>query len=308
MQNYWYILGNGAIGTLWAAKFIKASIPCVLLDRRLSAEEHCIKKQTLFLTEANGQKTQLPVEQHAIAKPLSIDKLLICTKSYQSEAALKSIAPFLTSNANVVLLQNGMGQHEQAEILLPTKTVIAASTTDGAMLESKLKVSHTGIGTSLFGSYNSRDQINKDIRGELSQIGMLHQPDIQQVLWNKLTINCVINPLTAIFNCKNGELVSNHKYSDALISLSQEVDLITDALGFGMQATNTLDNVKKVAKATANNYSSMHQDIKHQRKTEIDFINGYLQRQADIHGIALSINPGIITRIKSLEANFDIGK
>ncbi len=316
MQKSWYILGSGAIGTLWAAKFSKASIACVLMQRRTQLDQN----ECLSLTQTDGLQVDLPIHQLSLEalcsqksdsessssdqssnQKLNINKLLICTKSYQTQAALKRIAPFLSADANIVLLQNGMGQHEQIRSLLPTQTIIAASTTEGAMLEDTLKVKHTGLGTSQFGSYDAGTKINSDVVNELTIIGMKQHTNIQETLWKKLTINCVINPLTAIFNCRNGELIENTAYRARAIALSKEVDLIAKNLTLSISEADTFEHVVTVAKGTSNNYSSMHQDIKYQRKTEIEFINGYLQHQADTLNIPLVINLDVLKRIKELE-------
>jgi 2-dehydropantoate 2-reductase len=312
MQKSWYILGSGAIGTLWAAKFSKASIDCVLLHRRQTS---LYQNELLSLTQVDGSQVHLPIQQLTLdqlsknhlslnkpsSKKPSIDKLLVCTKSYQTQAALQNIAPLLSPDANIVLLQNGMGQHEQVASLLPTQTIIAASTTEGAMLEASLKVRHTGLGISQFNSYDLSKKMNTDVLKELIKIGMTQHPNIQSVLWNKLTINCVINPLTAIFNCRNGELIKNNEYLAQVKALSKEVDLIAKCLALSIDDPNTFEQVLTVAKATSNNYSSMHQDIKFKRKTEIEFINGYLQYQAEVHNIPLTLNSSVLERIKTLE-------
>ncbi|GAB1085380.1 MAG: hypothetical protein SStaTSB_33820 [Shewanella algae] len=54
---------------------------------------------------------------------------------------------------------------------------------------------------------------------------------------------------------------------------------------------------------TAANYSSMYQDLKHGRKTEIDYINGYLQQRAEQYGLTLPINSELLAQIKALESN-----
>ena len=323
MQKSWYILGSGAIGTLWAAKFSKTAIACVLMQRghtKLDTNERLSLKQVdglhldfpiqqLFLEDLslenpplkNTSLGELSPGQPSHQKP-TIDKLLVCTKSYQTQAALERIAPLISADANIVLLQNGMGQHEQIRSLLPTQTIIAASTTEGAMLEDALKVKHTGLGISQFGSYDVLKTINDDVLNELTTIGMQQHPNIQEVLWKKLTINCVINPLTAIFNCRNGELIENMDYRAQAQALSKEVDLIAKNLALPISESDTFEHVRTVARATSNNYSSMHQDIKYHRKTEIEYINGYLQHQADTLNIPLAINSSVLNRINALEA------
>ncbi|WP_133469364.1 ketopantoate reductase family protein [Paraglaciecola marina] len=59
----------------------------------------------------------------------------------------------------------------------------------------------------------------------------------------------------------------------------------------------------KVFKATANNYSSMHQDINFKRKSEIEFINGYVGKKSQELNISTPKNQGLFVKIKALEAD-----
>ncbi|MFT5708811.1 MAG: 2-dehydropantoate 2-reductase [Oceanospirillaceae bacterium] len=303
-SNAWYILGTGAIGTLWAAKLLQKMIPCVLLERSpaIVAQKE-LTKVTVKITRLDHTEQCLEANSQAINSANSIDKLIICTKSYQAIDAILPLLTRLTEDATIILLQNGMGQQQAIAKLLPTQTVIAASTTEGALLKAKLCVEHTGAGLSFYGNLNKNQQINQNISTVLNAIGMQHHADIQQVLWNKLTINCVINPLTAIYNCKNGELLHNTLYAEKVHKLCLEVDKIADALGFYQENLTTLQKVQQVAKATSHNYSSMQQDIKYLRKTEIEFINGYLQQQAAHLHIFLPENLSIIKQIQQLQVN-----
>ena len=62
------------------------------------------------------------------------------------------------------------------------------------------------------------------------------------------------------------------------------------------------EKAQLIAKLTANNVSSMLQDTKNKQLTEIDFINGYLLREAIEHNIKLPISTSLVDLIKSYEA------
>ncbi|MEH6445980.1 MAG: 2-dehydropantoate 2-reductase [Oceanospirillaceae bacterium] len=319
-NHAWFILGTGAIGTLWAAKLLQQMIPCVLLQRSVplvtaspasTVAETKPTTVTLKITQLDNTEQCYEADLQAVNSSQAINKLIVCTKSYQAVTAILPLLSRLTDDATIVLLQNGMGQQQAIAKLFPTQTIIAASTTEGAFLEDKLCVKHAGAGVSFYGNFNKNQPIQQKISTVLNAIGMQQHPDIQQILWNKLTINCVINPLTAIYNCKNGELLHNALYETQVKKLCLEVDKIANALGCSIPENQkdraskgnltTLQKVHQVLKATADNYSSMQQDIKYQRKTEIEFINGYLQQQASLLHISLPENLSIIKQIEHLQ-------
>ena len=131
-----------------------------------------------------------------------------------------------------------------------------------------------------------------------------HQ-DITAILWSKLAINCVINPLTAIEQCKNGQL-NQPQYQKIINSLCVEFKAIARACGVEFTLSQLLNQVYQVIEATANNYSSMYQDLQQNKektatKTEIDFITGYLITQAEQHQIDVPHMQQIYRQIKQLE-------
>jgi 2-dehydropantoate 2-reductase len=319
LTSAWHVLGSGAIGSLWATKFLEKSIPCVLLHR-CSGEDNKQSQQRLekqlTLVKLDNSKHVFPIQSLPISAPGKIQKLLICTKSYQCVTAISPLIPYIEQGATVVLLQNGMGQQQQVADLLPGCTVILATTTQGALLSSPLSVTHSGDGNALFGvddaltDSNSQRQsanmyldngINKYVYDDLLSIGMQFKQSIRSILWQKLTINCAINPLTAIHNCRNGELLTTPYYYTHLQQICHEIDQVSNALFYCSDIKSSLALARQVAKGTANNFSSMQQDITNNRKTEIDFINGYLQQQAVGLQLKLPVNLQLIKDIKSLE-------
>ena len=123
--------------------------------------------------------------------------------------------------------------------------------------------------------------------------------DIRLPLWQKLAINCVINPLTTVHNIKNGELLKP-QYRSAIESLLEEFFLVTDAEKLPLEKAQITKQVWSVIKKTADNYSSMHQDVMHNRKTEIDYINGCLLALAAKYNIDVKFNQSLVTEIKKL--------
>jgi 2-dehydropantoate 2-reductase len=123
---------------------------------------------------------------------------------------------------------------------------------------------------------------------------------LSQALWNKLAINCCINPLTAKLNSKNGEL-DTPLHLATIETLSQEIAQVMLAEGLEAKAKVIFERVKEVIKATSDNYSSMQQDVFHQRRTEIDYISGYLIRCAKLHGLAVPTNEHLYHQIKAIE-------
>ncbi len=67
---------------------------------------------------------------------------------------------------------------------------------------------------------------------------------------------------------------------------------------------NPAETVLQVCKTTAQNRSSMGQDIDNRRRTEIDFINGGIVKEGEALGIPTPVNATLTYLIKTIEARF----
>ena len=116
-------------------------------------------------------------------------------------------------------------------------------------------------------------------------------------LWRKLAINAAINPLTALLRCTNGELAGDP--ADRVRRLCTEISAVARAAGMG-RAVESLENVVfEVIHNTADNRSSMLQDVEAGRPTEIDYITGWLVEQANRLGMDVPANAALLEQVKT---------
>jgi 2-dehydropantoate 2-reductase len=120
------------------------------------------------------------------------------------------------------------------------------------------------------------------------------------VLWRKLAINCAINPLTVIHRCRNGELLDKPEALAQIASVVEEILQLSKILNLDQGLANLHEQVLDVARATANNRSSMLQDIESGKETEIEAITGYLCRLAIKHSMQLPTNEELLAQVKAI--------
>jgi 2-dehydropantoate 2-reductase len=290
------IVGKGAIGGLIGFK-------CHQLGYDY---QHLIKRQqqqSFTVTDISGGSHSLTPDTSVITKPNQFDLLILPVKAYQVLPVLVQLQPFIQSHHIIMLLHNGMGTIERVRELLPNNPLIAATTSYGAFKPDANTLIETGLGQTHLGWLSHVDtglqQLIEPILSKLLPPSKWHQ-DISLALWNKLAINAVINPLTAIHNLKNGEL-ADIKYSTSISNICDEISKVMNALGYLVGSTELVKNVRQVITATANNYSSMHQDLKLKRQTEIAFINGYVSAKASDLNIEVPHNQQLVEQIRQLE-------
>ncbi|MDG3087364.1 2-dehydropantoate 2-reductase [Vibrio hannami] len=287
------VLGAGAIGSLWAYKLAEAGHNVSVWTRDTT--------QTRFAIELD-EKPLKQFTANSFDTLADSDLLLITVKAWQVRKALLPILNRLHSETILVFMHNGMGAVDEIKAEIERFPVVLATTTQAAYKPNANKVLHTGNGSTQLGAYNTAGKqcafLAEVFQHALPEVSW--NKNISNALWNKLAINCAINPLTAIYQITNGEL-SEEEYQPSLEKVVEEVSLVMSAEGIETDQFALLEKVKAVISATARNHSSMQQDIYHQRRSEIDYINGYLCRTADRHAIDAPENKKLYNQIKQIE-------
>lgn len=283
----WTVVGQGAIGLLAASRFKLAGWPVQLWLRQPAPVDICFNQQPLHFACATA--------------PLSA--VLIPVKSYAVLSAVQALLPVLTPDAQLVLSHNGMAATEHILPLLgPAQGLWFITTTHGA-LKQGAAVRHTGQGQSVLAPLNTAAK-NQHLAVQQAMdiaLGPVRLTDnILPFLWHKLAINAVINPLTALYNCNNGEL-AKAQYQPLISQILTEVCQVAEVAGYPLQYAQMLEKVQQVIQSTAANFSSMQQDIIHKRRTEIDAINGYIVTQAARYNIAVPFNTQLMQQVLQLQ-------
>lgn len=216
-----------------------------------------------------------------------IDAVLVCCKATQVERATLPLIPHL-SQCPWLILSNGLGPQAWLSQQLPGQ-VLWASTTEGAGRFGN-RVLHTGVGETRVGSpaqypvSAGTERWGRRLTNHPGPMELHWESDITAVLWRKLAINAVINPITAVSQCLNGAL-AGPDWQGEIKALCDEIQHIALACDIQLPA-DLAERVVMVATATQRNRSSMLTDIEAGRETEVDAILGPLLCAADRHGLA----------------------
>jgi 2-dehydropantoate 2-reductase len=282
------VLGAGSLGCLWAARLARAGVAVQLILRnpaRLAAYQ---RAGGLTLVE-HDQTRRYAVPGQLTDDASPIQRLLLACKAYDAETAIASIAPRLAPGAELILLQNGLGSQEAVAAQVPQARCIFASSTEGAFRdgtapEGEWRVVFAGRGHTWLG--DSQDDTPPNWLSDLQRSDIPHQwsPDILSRLWRKLALNCAINPLTVLYDCRNGGL-SDH--ATEVATLCAELDQLLQRCGQPAAAANLHADVQQVIQATAANFSSMHQDVAQGRRTEIAYLLGHACATAQHQSLVL---------------------
>lgn len=265
------IIGAGSIGLLFASYLSRAFT--ITLYTKTNEQAEKLNQKGIFLREGSS------ISRHSIkALPISkwtgIEELtIIAVKQYQLDSIMNHLTSLEVSPKNLLFLQNGMS-HIKLLNKIPDSNIFVGSVEHGASKMNTYTVSHNGKGAINIALYKGEDESIKRFANTCNDIHfpITFKDDYYTMLVNKLIANAVINPLTAILQVKNGELITNTYYFSAVKKLFLEISFIL-ALEDPLEKFR---DVLRICKKTSHNRSSMLKDLEAGRRTEIDAILGFL--------------------------------
>lgn len=301
----WHLLGAGSIGGWFAARLAARGLPVTLLLRDAASLARWHDAGGFSLTGPDGTLSHAgPPAVEALAPGPGAEaptRVVVATKAQDTLEALTPLVPGDGAGQLVLLLQNGMGTGDLLRARFPRLRLWQAVTTAGVWRESEFALRVVAEGETLAGRLDDAGNAMLDTAiDEMAGSGVLAlADDIRSVLWRKLAINAVINALTAIHGCRNGELAEIPAARVRFAPLAQEVERVAAAEGIHFDEP-VLAMAERVMRLTAHNFSSMNRDAAAGRATEIDSINGYIVARAARHGIPVPANAAVTAAVRAL--------
>jgi len=318
------ILGAGAVGQLICRQLVAAGMKVGFIGRNaLGSSEQLLSCSPLVSANDYQHSDQHDDQQQAQAIHYSVPilaadaldnirLLIVCVKAYQVLDALSPLLKHLPSQCHILLLHNGMGPHLALAQLIDGQAgggsgLSLGTTSQGVLRQAPWQIQQTGQGLTQFGHF-AGFPLDEHYRHALLHAipGSEWVDAIIPCLWQKLAVNAAINPLTAIHNCNNGAL-AQPEFCDTISNILDELVNVAAHDGISLDRRNLQERVCRVIELPATNYSSMHQDIAHQRRTEIDQINGYICERAKVHNLSAPVNVKLWGLVKQLEAEYHRG-
>ena len=303
------IVGPGALGCLLASALSRI-IPGEIRVLDHDSQRAALLRHSGLTLERGGRREHFSVQATAAPRQIGpVDLVLLCVKSPSLGQTLPSLLPLLTENTLLLAWQNGIGHLPLLREARLPGVVALAVTSLGAHLVGPGQVRFGGEGaTSLGFLEEAPEEARLALQGaaELFRLAGLEvrvEPDILAQVWNKLLVNVGINALTAIHNCENGGLLRNGEALGLLRAAVLEAASVAQAKGIGI-APDPVARTIAVCQATAANISSMLQDVRANRQTEIGAINGAVLAEARLLGIPAPVNAQLCAAVKGLEKRY----
>lgn len=300
------IVGPGAIGLLLYGLLSRSKEDIWLLDK---PGERCarLRKNGVRLEGLTSLKIPSPQVTCDPSEVKDAGLWIICVKSYDTKIVAKTIAKAAGDGALVLSLQNGVGNAEVLCEYLGAQKVLLGVTHLGATLLEEGVVRHAGEGETIVGRQDGSIGVeSRDIRDlfSRSKLGVRISKDINAVIWSKLVLNVGINAVSALTRLPNGRLAEFEGSRRILKDAITEAVKVAKRKRIRLLFDDAVAKAESVCEATAGNVSSMLQDVLRKKRTEVDFLNGVIVRQADSLGIKAPVNALLVDLIKTIEAGY----
>ncbi|MEX1071395.1 MAG: 2-dehydropantoate 2-reductase [Anaerolineales bacterium] len=282
------IVGTGALACLFAAKLAAAGQLVNMLGswpEGLAA----LQNRGVTLLFPDGKKRNYVVHASANALDFAGAKhALVLVKSWQTEQSADQLFECLAVDGVALTLQNGLGNREKLVAKLGAERVAFGVSTGGATLLGPGEVRAGGDGRVSLGEH---ERI-KPIAEILSDAGLDTEivNDVESLAWSKLVVNAAINPLTALLDVPNGELLTRLHARELSAALAREVAAVAEKKRVTLAFDDAVAAAEDVAKRTADNISSMLQDVRREARTEIDAICGAVVEAGKMLGVPTPVN------------------
>ena len=301
------IFGAGSIGSLFAAKLALAKNKVTVIARDEHAQQ--IVSKGLSLRSFQGEHIRVPLDAKTqLDETTSMKQIIISTKAYDNETACSEIYNILEPRdkhqIKLILLQNGIGNETPYEQFFPKSNIYRLLTTEAAILVKPGYVVQTGEGKTILTRRDSGiGEYSRWLAEVLTSSGLQCNvsTDFEKSVWTKLLINASINPLGAIYRVKNGELLKRREILQRFENLVTESVKFLDAMSIKTTFIDPFEEIKDVARKTANNKSSMLQDLERGKRTEIEYINGAIVALGEELGMQAKENSEVVREVKALE-------
>jgi len=281
------VMGSGGTGGFFGAKLARAGEDVTFVAR--GAHLEAIRTRGLRVKSApDGEWVVKAPAVDELGGLAPADLVLFCVKSFDTESAGRAIMPVLGPDTGVLSIQNGVDNEEKLEDIVGKGRVLGGIAQVFATIESPGVIRHTLLGRIQFGEMDGRESPRARAFFEAcgrAQIPCELSKDVLRTLWGKYVYLVAHAGMTALTRCPAGIIWALPETRRLYRLLLEEMSALARAAGADL-GPGIVDTCLGYLDALgAGGYSSLHYDLMHGKRLEIDTLQGHAVRLGERYGI-----------------------
>lgn len=282
------IYGAGGVGGYFGGRLAQAGADVRFITR----DDHlkALRADGLTVESVAGNFSQTVPATDDPREIGPCDYVFFCVKSYDTESAAAELEPLLTDNTAVLSLQNGVDNEEKLANALGRESVMGGVAYIFSTIKAPGVIEHTGGPARIvFGEFDGTGSDRATALENLCEraAGMegVLSDDILQELWEKYTFICAQAGVTAAIRRPIGEIRAVDESWELFVTLLDEVAAVAAAEGVAVPDATIEKWIEFAQDLEPNAYSSLHYDMVHEKRMELEALHGTVVRKAAAHGV-----------------------
>jgi 2-dehydropantoate 2-reductase len=318
------VLGAGAIGSVLGGYLSQAGQDPLLVD---GWPEHvdALNRNGLRLEGARGQHDFAVQAVLYDELPVSLPNLelaFVCVKSFDTERAASLLASRLRPDTMIVSTQNGINEEYLAHRLGAGHVLGAVTELGGYLAGPGHAFENRAEGGFIIGELTGTESPRvKKLQAVMQACAPTEvSTNVMGVLWSKLLWNCMLNPLSALTSLGQGGVIADDRVRAVGVRIAREVAAVARAAQveleplkfFGIhpgllaspdpQVSSAVEGqIVERYRTQTNKTTSMGEDVRRGRRTEVDYLNGYVVSKGTELGVAAPVNARVVDLVHRLE-------
>lgn len=295
------IIGDGAMGVLYASMLSSFS-PVTVFSRNAERTE---KRNVngIRVISREGEIICRPVFSSDKSAISSSDLVILFVKSTATVGVIDEYKEYIPEDAYIMTLQNGAGHLEELRRYFPEERIIIGVTEHNASVIDDCTINHGGCGKTVISTSPEwvKDAFSSaGIETEVSDC-------VMRDIWRKLLTNASLSTATALLMCSIDSLGRSSGAFSIVEKLLEEAVMVAAGDGYRFSYDEVRRELYEKTRTSHNAYTSIYSDLKNGRKTEVDYISGYVTARAEVLGLDVPYQRAAVDMIHAKEEISSIG-
>ena len=295
------IIGDGAMGVLYASMLSSFS-PVTVFSRNAERTEKR-NGNGIRVISREGEIICHPVFSSDKSAISSSDLVILFVKSTATVGVIDEYKEYIPEDAYIMTLQNGAGHLEELRRYFPEERIIIGVTEHNASVIDDCTINHGGCGKTVISTSPEwvKDAFSSaGIETEVSDCVMRN-------IWRKLLTNASLSTATALLMCSIDSLGRSFSAFSIVEKLLEEAVMVAAGDGYRFSYDEVRRELYEKTRTSHNAYTSIYSDLKNGRKTEVDYISGYVTARAEVLGLDVPYQRAAVDMIHAKEEISSIG-